>query len=415
MEYEENFNPWSVTEESVEQNNICENDARKEAQNVGCVSEAKSEEVVHETPANAQCEENSQGTNCQSEVMNENQAPIQAETPEQNVEMCQCEAAEASNEEAVPVQEEKPIVSFDEYKELTNAHFQNLRSLIKYTKTKDETIFKMNGELQKYREGYCTKAFKSIATLVISYREDCRKALEDLEKYDNDVQKVQKYIYFLVDDYNELLSNAGIENDGEMWRFNGKALSFNGRKYVKFPPAFQDAPELVENEVELDGEGLKEYLKSFEQNVKALLANNEMLDKSLNEYLKLSLAIENDVILTGFYPALKKMISVADKIAELAEASAKSVTEENKNDKYALCLNYLIDSLEDVLLIGGVSIYTTVDETFDTRKNRLVKAIVTTDKSLDRMIAKQYTECYIMNDAVIYPAKVDVYKYQEQN
>ncbi len=409
MENEEKFNPWSATEESAEQINACENDMKADAQDADCVNEVKAEEA---NPSSTQSEENPQDATCGSEQANENQAPTQIEKNGQNVEMCQCEA---SNKETAPVQEEKPIVSFDEYKELTNAHFQNLRSLIKYTKTKDETIFKMNGELQKYREGYCTKAFKSIATLIISYREDCRKALEDLEKYDNDVQKVQKYIYFLVDDYNELLSNAGIENDGEVWRFNGKALSFNGRRYVKFPSAFQDAPELVENEVQLDAEGLKEYLKAFEQNVKALLANNEMLDKNVNEYLKLSLAIENDVILTGFYPALKKMISVADKIAELAEATAKSVTEENKNDKYALCLNYLIDSLEDVLLIGGVSIYTTVDDVFDTRKNRLVKAIVTTDKSLDRIIAKQYTECYMMNDAVIYPAKVDVYKYQEKN
>ena len=75
-------------------------------------------------------------------------------------------------------------IPLEEYRIILEEHFQNLKNLIKYTKTKDETIYKLSNELQKYREDYCAKTFKSIATLIISFREDCRKSLSDLNSFD---------------------------------------------------------------------------------------------------------------------------------------------------------------------------------------------------------------------------------------
>ncbi|MBO5111406.1 MAG: nucleotide exchange factor GrpE [Clostridia bacterium] len=347
-----------------------------------------------------------------------------AEEPVTETAVTEEAAAEEAPTEETPVEEasvaeEAPVVGvpegtipLDEYKTALDEHFQNLRSLIKYTKTKDENIYKLSSELQKYREDYCKKTFKSIATLLISYREDCRRSLVDLNTFELTLDKAKKFMSFLCDDYEELLSNVGCEEDDGVWSFNGKPLSGEERNPVKFPPLFEMAPEKEESAVDLSGATVQEILLDAEAKIKAALADNETVDKCLKEYSRLATVIEDDIVLLCVYPAIRKLISLYGKTKRMIEQAIEELNEENMRESYAMCLAFLINHLEDILLSGGVRIDTTADDMFDTKKNRLIKAIVTSDSALDRKIAKQYTECYTMNETVIYPAKVDVYKYQ---
>lgn len=306
-------------------------------------------------------------------------------------------------------------MSIDEYKKVLDGHFQNLRALIRYTKTKDETIYKLSGELQKYREGYYTKTFKTIAALLISHREDCRKSLFDLENFDLTLDKAKKYISFLCDEYKELLSNIGCEETEGVWSFNGKPLEDAKGEVPGFPKQFEIEIEKMgqeDSEIEINGNNLGEYLVKTEEAIKCMLADNEMQDKCLKEYCALSAAIENDFILLRVYPSVRKLISLFNKIKQRAEEYQENLNEETMRGAYSDCLNFLVEEIEEVLLSIDVRIDTTENEMFDAKRNRLVRAVITDDASLDRKIIKRHTECYTLDNVVIYPAKVDVYKFQ---
>lgn len=310
------------------------------------------------------------------------------------------------------IKEESMEISIDEYKSILNEHFQNLRTLIKYTKTKDETICKLSNELQKYREDYCAKTFKSIATLLISFREDCRRSLSDLDSFELTFDKARKFISFLGDDCEELLSNVGCEENDGKWNFNGKPLTIETVNIVKCPSLFEIVATNDDNVEEIAGNNIREYLINAESKIKLILADNEKLDKCLKDYCTLAMAIENDIVYLCVYPSIRKLISLYNRTKRMIDLQLSELNEENMVDRYRETLSFLVEQMEDVLLSGGVKIDTTMDEFFDTKKNKLVSAVVTNDKSLDRKIVKQYTECYTMNEVVIYPAKVDVYKYQ---
>lgn len=335
---------------------------------------------------------------------------------EANQEVTEQVAEEAPVTEEAPCENEvakEPDISLEEYKTVLDAHFQNLRALIKYTKTKDETITKLSNELQKYREDYCAKSFKSIASMVISYREDCKKSLDDIARFEFTIDKVKKFMSFLADDYMEMLSNIGCEEE-DAWLFNGKPLFLTEeREAVKFPAVF----ELCEEDEAACDLGpiydVKEYLAGAEECIKKTLANNEKLDKCLKDYAKLSTAIEEDVVLLYVMPAVRRLVNLYKSFSEKVNTALEGLNEENMLEEYGACLTFIVEKLEEVLLFGGVKIYTTCDDMVDTRRNRIIKTVITNDPAMDRKIARQITDCYVVNDVVMYPAKVDVYKYQE--
>ena len=94
----------------------------------------------------------------------------------------------------------------------------------------------------------------------------------------------------------------------------------------------------------------------------------------------------------------------------MVEDYKAELTDENCKAKYLRCLEYIIDALEGVLYGAGVSIDGARDE-FDPKKDKLLKTVITHDASLDRKIVEMITECYLMNEKVISPSKVVVYKY----
>ncbi len=339
------------------------------------------------------------------------ETPAEEPAPETAPEPETMPAETVAEEEAAPAEEPvAPIMPLDEYRAVLDEHFQSLRALIKYTKTKDETIQKLSKELQKYREDYSAKTFKSIATLVISYREDCRKSLVDLDTFEIAPDKAKKFVSYLCDDLEELLSNIGCEENDDEWEFNGKPLSGGREEALSFPVLFEAQPAEDEPPV-IVGADLRAYLQNTVGEIQKTLADNEMLDKCLKDYCTLASVIEEDIVGLCVYPPVRKLVSLFRWLTQQQE-SLSARGEEDYVVCYRECLTYLVARLEDVLLCGSVMIDTSPDNVYDTRKHRLIKSIPTDNASQDRAIAKQYTECYTMNGVVIYPAKVDVYKYQ---
>ena len=45
------------------------------------------------------------------------------------------------------------------------------------------------------------------------------------------------------------------------------------------------------------------------------------------------------------------------------------------------------------------------------RTNKIVKIVNCDDEKLDRTVAARHTDCYLFDGKILYPSKVDVYKY----
>lgn len=305
----------------------------------------------------------------------------------------------------------------EEYVSSTQAHLQNLRALIKYTKTKDESIYKLSTELQKYREDYCAKLFKPVGMAIISFREDCRKSMTDIDKYQYDAEKVNKYLAFLVDDYFEMLSNVGIEENDNGWLFNGSVI--NQHEAENEPALIDPFDELpIANETFDDvipdvrsASDLLAYLNTVENEVKEILSRNETLDRCLGAYIDYSFNIEKNLVKIYVLPSVRMLVSIGEKLRITVDEMRNTVTDEDCGKKYKQCLEDVVNALEDALLSGGIVIDADVRDEFDPKKDRLLKTVMTDNAELDRKIAFVHTECYVMNEKVIYPSKVDVYKF----
>ncbi|MBO4868610.1 MAG: hypothetical protein J5585_02735 [Clostridia bacterium] len=326
------------------------------------------------------------------------------------------EEVEEAKEEEKEEQDGETADLLKEYASATDAHFRNLRALIKYTKAKDETIYKLSGELQKYREDYCAKIFKPIGMALISFREDCRRSLSDIAKYKYTADEVSKYIRFLADYYVEALSTVGIEENGGEWFFNGKQIRQTEAEDAVFAAPFTELPGTDEETTAVppsvkNASDLIAYLQAIEEEIKAEIRNNEMLDKCLKAYIEFSFNVEKQLVSVFVLPSVRIMINVCGKIRALVKSSTAEIDEDNCTEKYTRCLSYLVNAVEDVLYSGGIMIDADKHDVFNPKKDRPLKTILTDIEALDKTVAVAHTDCYLMNDIVIYPSKVEVYKF----
>lgn len=324
------------------------------------------------------------------------------------------EAQEAPAEE--PVEEIAPDVYAEAVAEAQKsilAHFNALRNLIKVTKDKDDSIFKLSGQIDKYRESFTTQLFKTVANALIIYREDCRKSLREVEKFDLTQEKAAKYLKYLTMDWEEMMENLGLEEDDE-WKYNGKKLNapVPARRAFFAEELPLSEAEIALPETVIGAEGLAAYLAACEDAMRKLLAEESVHNRTLGEYVKYASAIEEGYAQSVLYPVLRKLVSVSERMNAEVKEEIASLTEENFAQVYAQRLVAMIDTTEEILLGCGVTIDGMYDDEYDVKKHRLLKLIPVTEEEADknRKVAFRYTECYIMNEKVIYPAKVDVYK-----
>ena len=315
--------------------------------------------------------------------------------------------ATISQEEKV----ETPEFDFQELKTHLDTHFLNLRNLIKYTKEKDSNVNKLNVELQKYRDGVEPVLFKSIALALISFREDCRKSMRDMKSYQKQVADINKLLRYLVLDYEDLLMNIGLEFVDDEYKYQGKSIS---EKSVDFKVFEEVIVESVESEMPLcdltSSEQFLEYLHCVENEIKKILQNNTLQDQIVGKYIQQASAYENGVWSIVLHPVLRKLIRCFEKTKEMVDAVNPTLTDDNCNQEYVRVLDCVSSELGELLVECRVSIEPVVDTHYDPKKHRILKMLPTEDETLNGKIANVYSDCYIMEDKVIYPAKIDILK-----
>lgn len=355
-------------------------------------------------------------------VAQSEEAPVE-ETPVQAAETAGEEAAqeraEAAPTEDAPAEEKpaevkaEPVVSIDflEVKKLIHAHYVNVVTFLKYNKDKDANVNKLTKQMNAYREGLEATMFKSLAINVIGYRESCQKALRDLETREFGVEEFKKYLRYLNLDFQDLLSELGVEEkEPNKWTYNGKDLNADVAKggvdesvpEVTYTPL----PIMQVNSVE----EMAAYLKASEELIQKTLQTNAVLDKTLGNYIEYCSLYEKGVYQVALYPVIRKLIKMGNELQEVCVELSEEATADDYKEQYVKTLEYAVEESENVLALCNVMIESEGLEKFDGKKHRMLKAIKTEDPALNGVVAKKYCDCYSMDDKIIYPSKVDVYR-----
>ena len=314
---------------------------------------------------------------------------------------------EEKNEQIIETIEQESNKEMLEMKGIIDKHFSTIEGLVRYSKTKDANVLTLSKQIQDYREGFVKNIYKRIALELIAFREECRKSIRELN--DSITQEVaEKYIGFLCDDYFDLMQNLGISKKDDKYLYNGKLLDASLEN-----AEFKEVP-LVESvqveEYKIDSvEGLMEYLKTVENIIVSTLKNNSIIDSLLNDYIKIASIYEQGLYQVILYPTIRKIIG----LYEVISGEKDILNNENAKDVYLKKLEEIITSLEDILFLLDVSIDNGLSDFYDAKTNRILKTLTTDDPDANGKVAFRYTECYVMDDKVIYPSKVDIYKFNQ--
>ncbi len=351
-------------------------------------------------------------------------------------------------------------------------YFDKIMQFVRYSKTKDEIIEKTGKDIQRYRDGFALSAYKPLANAVILLREACKKELDDLDKYEYDVAKLKKNFDFLVDDVQDLILENGVEETEKGYAYCGKdlfaPLSFGEERKAEpveqapaveeateasveeaveaaEAPAQETAPETQGGELEKILTEYKEQLRLATEQIAALTANvtgapvqpaqpaidwektlaeyqeqivaeiakSDGIDKEFKKSFDNARIIDTENKLILILPVLKKLAHLKGKLAENLEKFP--VEEENCKEEYKEILSSAIQTLCDVLEIMGVKVETQHPEndTLTAGFHQLMKAIPTEVEEDDRKIARIITDAYTLEGKVIYPQKVEVYKFKK--
>lgn len=296
---------------------------------------------------------------------------------------------------------------FAEVKQLIDDHFNKIKGLIRYTKEKDANILALSKQMEIYRDGIEASLLKSIALEIIGYRESCRKSLREIKTVQLNAQDAKKYINYLKLDYEDMLENLGIKCSDNEVLYNGKNIdSTLDKVYFKDMPKLED---IVLNNFEIvDIKGLLDYLRTCEVSISDMIQNNSILDSVLKDYLAISSIYEQGLHQIILYPVVRVIVKIYRSLLE--KSKSLELSDANVIETYSAQLTFLIEEVEKVLELCNVAIDGYVSDTYDSKRQRILKMVDTDDLELNGQVICRYTDCYTMDDKVIYLSKVDVYK-----
>ena len=326
-------------------------------------------------------------------------------------------AEEPAAEEAAPVEEapvEEPPVEEEknewaDLKVVIDNHFNVMKNMLKIIKVKDANISTLSAEISRYREGFVTPLFKSLALSLIAYREDCLKAVRDLSSREFTEEDAKKYIRYVRADYEDFQYNVKIEYDGDKWLYNGKDIEKVPSMKVQYQEPKQfELPDFADREV-ATLEELLGYLKDVELYLEKVVTDMTEQDKLLAQYISHASLYEQGLNQIILYPVIRRIIQLGNFI-EL-QLSAIDENKEYSKERYFALQEAVANIVADILLDCGVRIINPKDE-FDPRMHRAIKFTQTDDPELQGKIAARFSDGYVMGDEekVIYPQKVDLYR-----
>jgi molecular chaperone GrpE (heat shock protein) len=303
-----------------------------------------------------------------------------------------------------------------EMKTLLDKRYSEIATLLRYNKTKDESIQRLGAEVQKYREGFAFTALRPFINALIALREDCRKSVRDAKQFPLDAEKAKKYIEYLVSDFDEMLTNIGLERKDGSILINGKPLLGQPQpKTAHKEPAIGEKNEGDSSQASTRAEPIKnisELVDYFDESVSAIrlaIEDRNVADRTIQEYIALAARTDAEHYLAMVAPVSRSLYALYDNMCK------KSVTSGDEPiARYDELLNYAVDEIEKILTAAGVQIEVTkLDRAFDTQKHKILKTVPTDEETLDRTIVDFYTDCYTCEEKVVYQSKVDVYKFQK--
>lgn len=315
-----------------------------------------------------------------------------------------------SNTDLVGSTESNPnegAFDFAQVKLLIDDHFNKVKGLVRYTKEKDANVLALSKQMQVYRDGFETSLLKRVALEIIEYRENCRKSLRSIAASELNAQESQKYISYLKLDFEDMLENLGIKCTGDAVLYNGKNIESSLEKL-----SFKDVPQLEDVELAnaevVDMDSLIEYLNGCQEALSKMIQNNTILDSVVKDYISISSVYEQGLYQVVLYPVIRAITKIYRTLSERVESL--EITDSNATEIYSAQLSLLIEEVEKILELCNVQIDSYVSDTYDSKKHRILKMIDSDNPELNGQVICRYTDCYTMDDKVIYLSKVDVYK-----
>ena len=332
-------------------------------------------------------------------------------------------ASDDSNQEDVEVSEPSMPRFSDEQAEamrgVLTTWLEKIYQAVNNTKNKDTSIYNINKELQKFKDGYYGKITSPIVSEMITLREDYKKSIDDCSKVSLTYEKQASYLECTIDQIDEILATYDVEVVDGKYSYNGKVIYPLTNNEATVPVSFEgEYPEIeketykFEDDVNTiqDCSSLEAFLVKVTSNVETLLKNNEALIKSVeiqNADLKKQIAVTDGLLII---PLLRKIIRM--KLAFLNKREMLENFKEEAEAIYKEAYEYGIMYAESILTSLGVNIRSNIDDTYDPKYHRILKMqkILPEEAEKDKRIATFVTDCYVSDERVVAPAKVIVYK-----
>ena len=322
----------------------------------------------------------------------------------------------------IPSEQSKTYFSDEQAEEMRSClttWFEKIYQAVNSTKNKDTSIYNINKELQKFKDGYYGKITSPIISEMITLREDYKKSIEDCSKFSLTYEKQVSYLECTIDQIDEILATYDVEIADGKYSYNGKVIypvtSNETNEPVRFESDYAEIEKATNslaedvNEVK-DSVTLEQFLTRATSNVEILLQNNEALIKSIeiqNSDLKKQIAVTDGLVII---PLLRKIIRM--KLAFLNKRDMLENFKEEAETIYKEAYEYGIMYAESILSSLGVSIRSNIDDIYDPKYHRILKMqkILPEESEKDKRIATFVTDCYVNEERVVAPAKVIVYK-----
>lgn len=327
------------------------------------------------------------------------------------------EPAPVAQESADGTEETEPDLEYPEVAAALNRYYDELSRLIRIAKAKDDAIARLTREVQTYREGFAMKLTKPLVSELIQLREDYRKTLRGVENYCKTAADAVKYCGYLASDIEDLLMNFGVETAEGGYFADGVSIWEKQPKKGK-PPVLEPEEPHETQDAPIKGTTFRSLLLRVEQGnekLKALLQDNAAADANLARLSIAAEALDDNYADAILLPLYRSLALLHRELCAYKDGLEGELTEENKTEKYQTALMTALDGVDKLLLQAGVTVVTDPSDNYDLATNRLLKTVPTDDPALDKKIAFRHTDCYMYDGKMIYPCKVDVYKYTPKN
>lgn len=319
--------------------------------------------------------------------------------------------------------EEKVYFSDEQFSELKNMmklYFEALYKTVSNVKSKDESIYNINKDLQKAKNDYYLEMCKPLVGEIIQLREGFKKTVLDMRVREFTKKRVLSDLEFSIEEFENVLSVFEVSIvEGEYFYQSNKIYPSPIIKCLKIEEETVDVEPTLEPLAEFDTDvkdvsGLMKIFNLYQQRLEVVFANNEAQTKTisiLHDCLKQQSSVCNGRLLI---PLLDKIILKLEHLRKVFLIYAELEDEQLVVEKYNKLLEDNITYFTQMLESIGVYVYELIDEEVDPKYYRILKMIKIEnenehkDKSIERLIS----DCYMYKDHVLFYGKVSIYKLQ---